>query len=117
MITAGVFCLFSGNRFKEAFPLLVVLYGVFQVLLGYRKLQRMVDALRMKAVSNRFSPGEACVMALEAGADMLLLPGDFTDAYHAVVKAVEEGRIAEERINESVKRILLLKNKYGLLKR
>ena len=42
-------CLFSGNRFKEAFPLLVVLYGVFQVLLGYRKLQRMVDALRMKA--------------------------------------------------------------------
>ena len=49
MITAGVFCLFSGNRFKEAFPLLVVLYGVFQVLLGYRKLQRMVDALRMKA--------------------------------------------------------------------
>ena len=77
----------------------------------------ITDALRMKAVSNRFGPGEACVMALEAGADMLLLPGDFTDAYHAVVKAVEEGRIAEERINESVKRILLLKDKYGLLKR
>ena len=48
MITAGVFCLFSGNRLKEAFPFLAVLYGVFQILLGYRKLQRMADALRIK---------------------------------------------------------------------
>ena len=48
MITAGIFCLFSGSRLKEAFPILAALYGVFQILLGYRKLQRMVDALRMK---------------------------------------------------------------------
>ena len=79
--------------------------------------------IRPRAGDFVYSPAEADAMAaqveeaLEAGADMLLLPGDFTDAYHAVVKAVEEGRIAEERINESVKRILLLKDKYGLLKR
>lgn len=47
MITAGVLCLFGGKWFTEVFPILAVLYGVFQILIGYRKLQGMVDALRM----------------------------------------------------------------------
>lgn len=75
----------------------------------------ITDALRMKAVSEQYGSGEACVLALEAGADMLLLPYNFTNAYESVTKAVREGRLTEERIDESLTRILTLKEKYGLL--
>lgn len=58
LVTAGLFCVFGGGWFLHVFPQLAVLYGAFQVLLGYRKLQRAVDALRgknpewqMKAIS------------------------------------------------------------------
>ena len=48
MVTAGGFCIFRLNTLKNVFPMMAVLYGVFQIVLGYRKLQRTVDALRMK---------------------------------------------------------------------
>ena len=48
MITAGIFCIISINWFITVFPILAVIYGLLQILLGYRKLQRTVDALRMK---------------------------------------------------------------------
>ena len=75
----------------------------------------ITDALRMDAVHETFGTGEACVLALEAGADMLLLPYNFTAAYEAVMQALKDGRLTEERIDESLSRILSLKEKYGLL--
>ncbi len=75
----------------------------------------ITDALRMGAVHNAYTSGDACVLALEAGADMLLLPYSFTAAYKGVMQAVTDGRLTEERIDESVLRILTLKEKYGLL--
>lgn len=75
----------------------------------------ITDALNMGAVSNRFSAGEAAVMAVEAGADMLLMPENVTEAYNAVLSAVQNGEISEERINESVLRILNIKIKRGLI--
>ncbi len=93
-----------------------VIIGILREELGFNGVV-ITDALRMNAVSDRYSSGEACVMALEAGTDMLLLPKNFTNAYNAVAEAVRDGRITEERIDESVKRILSLKRKYGLLKR
>ena len=51
----------------------------------------------------------------EAGADMLLLPDSFTDAYEGVMEAIESGRLTEERIDKSLCRILTLKERYGLL--
>ena len=48
MISVGAFCLLDASWFVGTFPVLAVCYGVFQILLGYRKLQRSVDALRMK---------------------------------------------------------------------
>ena len=48
--------------------------------------------------------------AVEAGVDMLLMPMNFVTDYHALVNAVCEGRISEERINESVRRIIRIKN-------
>ena len=47
-IAAGVFCLFKSGWFVGVFPVLAVLYGLFQILIGFIKLQRMVDALRVK---------------------------------------------------------------------
>ena len=67
------------------------------------------------AVKEKYDSGEACVLALEAGADMLLLPDNFTDAYEGVMEAIESGRLTEERIDKSLCRILTLKERYGLL--
>ncbi|MEG2315773.1 MAG: glycoside hydrolase family 3 N-terminal domain-containing protein [Clostridia bacterium] len=75
----------------------------------------ITDALRMDAVANEYSSGEACVQALLAGCDMLLLPKNFTNGYKGVVKALQEGRLTEERVNESVLRILRVKEAAGLL--
>ena len=58
-----------------------------------------------------YSPAEASVKALLAGADMLLMPDDFRAAYHGVLDAVEEGDLSEARIDASVERILRLKMK------
>ena len=74
----------------------------------------ITDALRMNAVKEKYGSAEACVRALEAGADMLLLPYNFTNAY-GVMDALESGRLTEKRIDESLRRILSLKEKYGLL--
>ena len=48
MIAGGLFCVFKGEWFVRVFPILAVLYGMFQILLGFRKLQRTVDALRLR---------------------------------------------------------------------
>lgn len=82
--------------------------------LGYEGVV-ITDALRMKAISDKYGSGEACVRALEAGCDMLLLPYNFTNGYNGVMAALSSGRLTEERINESVRRILLLKQQWGLL--
>ncbi len=52
---------------------------------------------------------DACVKAIEAGCDLLLMPKDFTASLASLKSAVESGRITEERINESVTRILKIK--------
>lgn len=69
----------------------------------------ITDALDMTAITDYYTPEEAAVMALEAGADMLLMPEDFEKAYEAVLAAVEEGKITEERIDESLERIYRVK--------
>lgn len=73
----------------------------------------ITDALNMGAISANYSSGEAAVMAIEAGVDMLLMPADFHSAYQAVLGAVQDGRISEDRIDESVLRIIRMKRKIG----
>ena len=48
MLSAGCFCFFGSGWFVSVFPVLAVLYGLFQILIGFRKAQRTVDALRLK---------------------------------------------------------------------
>ena len=71
----------------------------------------ITDALDMSAITEYYTTEEAAVKAITAGADMLLMPDDFYTAYDAVLAAVKDGTIPEERINESLERIYRVKYK------
>nr|MCR5419134.1 glycoside hydrolase family 3 protein [Lachnospiraceae bacterium] len=75
---------------------------------GYEGLV-ITDALNMGAVTGQYGADQAAVMAVKAGADMILMPQNFGTAYEALLKAVEDGEIGEDRIDTSVKRILAAK--------
>ncbi len=81
---------------------------ITEVLRGELEYDGLVvtDALNMGAIAENYSSDEAAVKAVEAGVDLLLMPKDFTLAYEGIMGAVLDGRISEERINESVGRIL-----------
>lgn len=78
--------------------------------LGFKGLV-ITDALNMGAISGSYESAEAAVRALEAGCDLLLMPEDFQTAFQGVLDGVNSGRITEERIDESVKRILEVKTR------
>ena len=69
----------------------------------------MTDYLNDEEIQKNYSSSEAAVMAIQAGADILLEPADFREAYEGVLDAVHDGTITEERIDESVYRILRVK--------
>ena len=69
----------------------------------------ITDALNMGAISEYYDADEAAIQAIEAGVDMLLMPEDFAAAYDGVMQAVAGGRISEERIDESLRRIYRVK--------
>ena len=73
----------------------------------------ITDAFDMKAISATHSSGEAAVQAILAGADIVLMPADYEEAFDAVVAAVECGEISEDRLLESLRRILRLKAALG----
>ena len=60
-------------------------------------------------ITQQYTNTEAAVGCIKAGVDIVLGPLVFTEAFDAVVKAVEDGTITEQRIDESVRRILKLK--------
>ncbi|HWQ65371.1 MAG TPA: glycoside hydrolase family 3 protein [Methanospirillum sp.] len=71
----------------------------------------ITDAMTMKAITDRFTPGEAAVQAIRAGADIVLFPDDLDEAYEAVLDAYERDPQIQARVNESVLRILTLKQR------
>ena len=86
------------------------LTGLLRQQMGFDGLI-VTDALVMGAITNAYGPYEAAVMAVEAGADVLLMPGDPEGAIAAVVEAVNLGRLAPERILASVERLWRAKQK------
>ena len=82
--------------------------------LGYEGVV-ITDSMEMGAISSVYSPDEAAIRAIEAGCDIILCPADFGAAYDGLMEAVKDGRITEERIDESVLRILRLKLKYRMV--
>lgn len=75
----------------------------------------ITDSHQMGAITKYYDSGKAAVLALQAGADMILMPADLQAAYDAVKSAAEDGTLTEERIDESVLRILKTKDKLGIL--
>lgn len=74
----------------------------------------VTDAMTMGGVAKRYGATEPLLMALEAGADVLLMPRNVSDAIETVMAAVTGGRLTEARIDASVRRILTAKARAGL---
>jgi beta-N-acetylhexosaminidase len=90
-----------------------ILTGLLRDDLGYRGVI-ITDSLRMQGVRELYDDGEIAVRALEAGVDVLLEPADPRRAVAAITEALRAGRLSEERIDASVRRILALKQRRGL---
>ncbi|MDX1917937.1 MAG: glycoside hydrolase family 3 N-terminal domain-containing protein [Candidatus Caenarcaniphilales bacterium] len=90
-----------------------VLDGLLRDDLGFQGLI-FTDALMMGGIKSRYSTGEACVLAFQAGADLLLYPENLSECKQALLKAYREGRITEARLNRSLRRILGAKDRLGL---
>ena len=75
----------------------------------------MTDSLQMQAMTDYYDSGEIAVKAVKAGVDVLLCPYDLERAADALLQAVEQSEITEQRLDESVLRILTLKETRGIL--
>jgi beta-N-acetylhexosaminidase len=126
-ISSGVGAIMVGHLWYPAFdpqrqPASLshnIVTGLLREELGYNGLL-MTDAMDMNAVDMDINFADSMVMAVQAGEDMMPLGPSFgTDvaerSIQAVIDAVHDGRISEERINDSVRRILSAKQQYGIL--
>ncbi len=75
----------------------------------------ITDSHQMGAITDYYTSGEAAVLALQAGVDMILMPQDLEAAYQAVLDALNDGTLTEARIDESITRILAAKYQFGIL--
>jgi beta-N-acetylhexosaminidase len=90
-----------------------VINGFLREELGYQGVV-VTDCIEMKAISDNYGFAEGTVLAVEAGVDIVLISHVYEHqirGINALFEAVHSGRISEERINESVERILKLKQK------
>jgi beta-glucosidase-like glycosyl hydrolase len=92
-----------------------VVNGILRHDLGFDGLI-VTDAMSMSGLTLYFTQEEASVRALEAGADLLLKPADVDASFRGVRNAVASGRLKEQRIDESVRRLLAAKFDLGLVK-
>lgn len=91
-----------------------ILTGLLRERLGYDGVV-VTDSLQMAGVREKYGDDEVAVRAILAGADQLLMPMDMDVAYEAVQEAVASGRITQDRLDESVARILRMKYERGIV--
>lgn len=77
----------------------------------------ITDAMDMGAIKSHYSPGEAALNSILAGTDIILMPEHIPSAQQSLRKALEDGRLSEERLNISLKRIIGLKFRKGMFNR
>ena len=105
------------NVISEAVPASLsheMITGLLREQLGFDGIV-ITDSMSMKAITDQYSSGEAAVMALKAGADIILMPEDLRGAVDGVLDAIASGELSEERIDESVLRILGVKLSNGII--
>lgn len=90
----------------------VMITDVLRGQMGYNGIV-ITDAMNMEAVAGFYNSDKAAVLAVTAGADMILMPADYNTAYTGILNAVNDGTITEERVNESVTRIVKAKLAMG----
>lgn len=90
-----------------------ILTGLLRKNLGFQGIV-ITDGMTMQGITDHYAAGEAAVLAIEAGADVVLVPSDFREAYMGVLSAVHSGRVSSTRLEESVRRILEAKSWVGL---
>ena len=91
-----------------------IVTGLLRDELGYDGII-ITDALNMGAISENYTNADAAVKAVSAGCDMLLCVSNISSVVDALTEAVSDGTITEERIDESVTRILQAKLQYGII--
>ena len=92
------------------------LTGLLREEMGFQGII-VTDAMSMEAIDSHWGAGEAAVMAVQAGADIIMATGteqQQAETFKALYQAYVDGEISEERLNASVRRILEIKHKYGL---
>ncbi len=90
-----------------------IITNLLKEQLGFNGLI-VTDALNMHGITNYYSTSQATIEAIKAGHDCILFPDNPADAIDAIVSAVRNGEISEERINYSVRKILITKKWVGL---
>ena len=88
----------------------IILQDKLRGELGYQNII-ITDGMEMGAITQQYTSAEAAVGSIQAGVDIVLGPKNLIEAFDAVIAAVNDGTISEERINQSVRRILKLKMK------
>lgn len=91
-----------------------IMTGLLRKELGFEGLA-ITDAMDMQGLIKQFPGGEAAVRAIEAGVDVLLIPSNADVAIRGVVDAVASGRISQDRLHQSVVKILNAKHRLGLM--
>lgn len=90
-----------------------IITGLLKEKYGYKGLI-ITDALNMGAVAKRFKPGELDAMAFKAGNDIMLFSEGVQEGKRLIQLAIDKGEISQNRVEESVKKILLTKYFLGL---
>ena len=101
----------------ERFPA-TLSYDILQLLRTDLDFDGLIitDSLTMEAIVDTWTVGEAAVLAVESGADIISLKSasDVHEVFSSLIEAVRSGRLAEDRVDESVERVLELKRRIGV---
>ncbi|MBP5472306.1 MAG: glycoside hydrolase family 3 protein [Lachnospiraceae bacterium] len=119
-INAGADCVMMGHLIISELgddPALfskTLIRDILRGELGFKGIV-MTDSLQMKAMTDYYGVSDIAVRSVDAGCDILLMPSDVPFTVKAIEDAVSAGVITESRIDESVRRIISLKVKYGIM--
>lgn len=92
-----------------------IITGILRNRLGFEGIV-ITDSMQMEAVTDSYTSAEAAVKAVKAGCDIILMPDNLAEAAEGLKAAVNDGTLTENRIDESVMRILEAKIDYNIIK-